>query len=93
MGGLALLPGTHKVGLYEYYPAFGTGGITVHEDDMQGQWLTTDFEAGDALVFHSLNLHRSLPNVTPDRLRFSADFDTRRPANPWRRMSSGLTAA
>ena len=74
LGGLTILPGTHKKGLYEYYPAYGTGGITVHQDDMRGHWLTTDFEAGDALVFHSLNLHRSLPNLTPDRLRFSADF-------------------
>jgi len=74
LGGLCLLPGTHKSGVYEYYPAYGTGGMTVHEDDIKGQWLTTDFKAGDVLVFHSLNLHRSLPNVTPDRLRFSADF-------------------
>jgi len=36
-------------------------------------WHTTDFKAGDALLFHSHTIHKALPNLTPDRLRLSTD--------------------
>ena len=36
-------------------------------------WLTTDYEIGDCLMFHSLTLHKALPNVTDNKLRVSLD--------------------
>ncbi len=44
-------------------------------------WLTTDFEAGDVLVFHSLTVHAAKRNHT-DRLRLSADFRYQAVADP-----------
>ena len=35
-------------------------------------WLTADYRPGDLLVFHSLMIHRALPN-TSDRIRLSLD--------------------
>ena len=37
------------------------------------EWVGSDFELGDAIVFHSQTLHRSLPNRT-DRIRLSVDY-------------------
>ena len=36
-------------------------------------WLTTDYEIGDCLMFHSLTLHKALPKVTDNKLRVSLD--------------------
>ena len=74
LGGLAILPGTHKARtVYDHHFSLGAGSLTVDEDRREGDWLTTDYEIGDCLMFHSLTLHRALPNVTPDRLRVSLD--------------------
>ena len=74
LGGLAILPGTHKAStVYDHHFSLGAGALTVDEDRREGDWLTTDYEIGDCLMFHSLTLHRALPNVTPDRLRVSLD--------------------
>jgi hypothetical protein len=35
--------------------------------------VTTDYQAGDVLVFHCLTTHAALPNLT-DRLRISAEY-------------------
>lgn len=40
--------------------------------ELGGRWLTTDFEAGDLMVFSAFTLHGTLDNQT-DRVRTSAD--------------------
>ena len=40
---------------------------------MNGNWHTTDYEVGDALIFHSLTVHKALPNETDEHIRLSLD--------------------
>jgi hypothetical protein len=42
-------------------------------DSLPPGWRTTDFEAGDVLVFHCLTTHAALPNQSR-RMRFSAEY-------------------
>ena len=74
LGGLSILAGSHQQGVFEYHLELGAGGMGVDDDYLRGDWLTTDYKAGDALVFHSMTVHKSLPNTTPDRMRFSVDY-------------------
>jgi ectoine hydroxylase-related dioxygenase (phytanoyl-CoA dioxygenase family) len=78
LGGLAVLPDSHKSGFIEHnfnaekkYAGHGLADeqLPGRDDD----WVSGDFEAGDFLVFHSFTIHKALPNLTPDRLRFSTD--------------------
>jgi Phytanoyl-CoA dioxygenase (PhyH) len=63
LGGLALLPGSQT-----------TDRVTPHPlGQLSSGWLTTDYEPGDALVFHCLTSHAALPNLT-DRMRFSVEY-------------------
>jgi hypothetical protein len=39
----------------------------------KGRWLSTEFRAGDALIFTIYTVHASLDNQTADRFRFSSD--------------------
>ena len=74
LGGLAVLPGSHKRNtVLDHHFSLGAGSLTVDTDEQEGDWVTTDYEMGDALIFHSLTLHQALPNVTEDRLRVSLD--------------------
>ena len=74
LGGLAVLPGSHKIGkVREHHFSLGAGGLVVDEEDLQGAWLSTNYEAGDALIFPSLTVHQALPNYTEDRMRVSLD--------------------
>lgn len=74
LGGLAVLPGSHKIGkVREHHFSLGAGGLMVEQEDLTGTWLSTNYEAGDALIFPSLTVHQALPNYTEDRLRVSLD--------------------
>ena len=74
LGGLAVLPGSHKIEeVREHHFSLGAGGLAVEEEDLTGTWLSTNYEAGDALIFPSLTVHQALPNYTEDRLRVSLD--------------------
>lgn len=74
LGGLRVLPGSHRQGLRPVRPAVGVGGLEIDGDVPFGdEWATTDFDCGDVLVFHSLTVHAAKPNRT-DRLRLSVDF-------------------
>ena len=74
LGGLSILAGSHQQGVFEYHPELGAGGMGVDAEYLTGEWLTTDYRAGDALIFHSMTVHKSLPNTTLDRMRFSVDY-------------------
>ena len=74
LGGLAVAAGSHRKGYQEHaakFPgAIGGRGVEVSEET---KWHSADFRAGDALFFHAFTVHKALPNLTPDRLRLSAD--------------------
>ena len=74
LGGLAILPGSHKINaVHDHLFSLGAGALAIHEEDLKGEWVTTDYEIGDSLIFHSLTVHQALPNLTEDRLRVSLD--------------------
>jgi hypothetical protein len=71
MGGLAVAEGSHRQGVHEFTVASGAGGVEVTEP-FESAWRCGDFELGDALIFHSMTVHKGLDNKT-DRLRHSID--------------------
>ena len=74
LGPLGLIPGSHKVGkVLDHHFSLGAGSLAIHDEDLTGEWRSNDFEAGDALIFHSLTVHQALPNLTEDRIRVSLD--------------------
>ena len=92
LGGLAVLRGSHKVGrVLEHHFSLGAGSLIVdtdaHEElvpegELQTEWLTTDYEIGDTLIFPALTMHKALPNLTEDRLRVSLDNRYQRVGDP-----------
>lgn len=73
LGSLRMLQSSHLGGLIEADPGKGPGGLQVEVDDDDPAWRTTDYRAGDVIIFTSLTVHGALRN-NEDRLRFSADF-------------------
>jgi len=75
-GGIAILERSHTHGVLPLAFSLGAGGRhAVLEGELAThRWLSRDFAAGDALVFHSHTVHRSLHNLSPDRMRLSVDF-------------------
>jgi ectoine hydroxylase-related dioxygenase (phytanoyl-CoA dioxygenase family) len=72
LGPLALLAGSHKLGLQNHTGlGVADGGVAVPEDTC---WSAGHLRCGDAILFHPFTLHRSLPNESGRRLRLSADF-------------------
>jgi hypothetical protein len=63
LGGLAVRPGSHHKASVHPRPY----------DRLEAGWVTTDYQAGDVLVFHCLTTHAALPN-REGRLRFSAEY-------------------
>jgi len=92
MGPLALLEGSHRLErIKETY-----GRMDVDRDHVEGwfssdpiemvdrfggRWLTTEFEAGDAMIFGMFTMHGSLNNVT-NRYRLSCDTRYQRADEP-----------
>ncbi len=74
LGGLAVLPGSHRLGFLPHLRSTGAGGHGIDTQSLPGVWSSTDFRAGDALIFHSHTIHGGLPNRTADRIRVSFDF-------------------
>jgi len=86
LGGLAVLRGSHKVNqVLEHHFSLGAGSLHLEPDmhpGLNGEWLTTDYEIGDTLVFPFLTVHKALPNLTEDRLRVSLDNRYQRVGDP-----------
>lgn len=73
VGGLAVVPGSHKASLYDFPDGMpgkaapiAPGKIAEHE------WRRPDYQVGDLLMFHSMTAHAGLPNFS-DRFRLSID--------------------
>jgi ectoine hydroxylase-related dioxygenase (phytanoyl-CoA dioxygenase family) len=83
LGGLAVLPGSHRLGIAPLEFALGAGHRQAKLDERFEAlgWTGGDFAFGDALVFHSLTVHRALPN-TSDRMRLSVDYRFQREGEP-----------
>jgi ectoine hydroxylase-related dioxygenase (phytanoyl-CoA dioxygenase family) len=70
-GPLQVAAGTHKDGVYDFHIGAGAGGIEIR-DSLDGRWVSGPFTRGDVLVFHSMTVHKGVPNRS-DRLRMSMD--------------------
>jgi len=77
LGGLAVIPGSHKVNrVLEHHFSLGAGSLVVDvnaHEDIDPVWYSTDYEIGDTLIFPALMIHKALPNYTEDKLRLSLD--------------------
>ncbi|MFN8006885.1 MAG: phytanoyl-CoA dioxygenase family protein [Terriglobia bacterium] len=80
MGGLATAQRSHWLGLLDHvehetaysYIFRGRKQRGVPVEQVASAWLTADYRSGDLLIFHSLTIHRALPNRS-DRVRLSLD--------------------
>lgn len=82
LGGLAVLEGSHQQGLLPTVAARGAGSRGILLENSGQKWVSTDFRAGDVLVFLALTVHSGLPNLTRNRLRLSMDIRTSPVAEP-----------
>jgi hypothetical protein len=74
LGPLAVLVGSQQSGaIFDHHFALGAGGLAVDTEALAGEWVSSDFALGDALIFPSRTVHQALPNLTRDRLRVSLD--------------------
>lgn len=74
LGGLAVLPRSHRSGRLQVRSATGPGGLTVDHASIGTDWRGQDLLAGDVLFFHSHTIHQALPNLSEDGLRVSVDY-------------------
>jgi hypothetical protein len=77
--------GSHKGGVHDFAVSSGAGGMIV-SDPLEGRWRGGDFALGDVLIFHSLNVHRALPNLSGS-LRQSVDMRFQRASDPVTELS------
>jgi hypothetical protein len=70
LGGLAIAPGSHRQGPL----AHGTDGVVSWPAGVEPTWATTDYRAGDAVMFSGLTVHGACPNRTERELRISVDY-------------------
>ncbi len=82
MGGLGVLTGSHKFGVLPVSRSLGAGGLRAHFEKIGGEWVSSPFDNGDILFFHSHTVHRGLPNLSGNRLRLSVDFRYQRASDP-----------
>ncbi|MBC8242564.1 MAG: phytanoyl-CoA dioxygenase family protein, partial [Alphaproteobacteria bacterium] len=80
MGGLSVAEGSHRQGVHDFTVASGAGGLETMEP-FADKWRGGDFALGDALIFHSMLVHKGLDNRT-DRLRHSLDSRYQRASEP-----------
>lgn len=71
VGPLQIAASSHTNGVYDFGIAGGAGGIEI-KDKLEGTWASSDFAAGDMLLFHSMVVHKGVPNRS-DKLRMSMD--------------------
>ena len=74
--GLAVLRGSHRYGVLglSHHPGPGNRQAVIPTEMLaELHWVTTDFQAGDILLFPSTAVHASLNNGT-DSMRLSVDY-------------------
>jgi hypothetical protein len=83
VGPLQIAAGSHRNGVYEFDIGAGAGGIEI-TDPLDGRWVSGEIRLGDVLIFHSMTVHKGVPNRS-ERLRMSMDVRyqlVREPFNP-----------
>jgi hypothetical protein len=83
LGGLAVVPGSHRQGMLQAQPAQGAGGFGLEVGE-EWSWMGGDFQCGDVLIFHSHVVHQGRDNVSADLLRLSVDYRYQPASHPIR---------
>lgn len=81
MGGLSVLSGSHKSGIFPVTEASGAGRLRSDTSSINAEWVSSSFNLGDMLLFYSHTVHQGLPNLSGNRLRISADFRYQKASN------------
>lgn len=77
-GALAVAAGSHTSGILETKVGSGAGGMDISVP-IPGTWVTGAFQAGDALIFSDVTVHKALPNLTREiRQSFDARYQPAR---------------
>jgi hypothetical protein len=71
LGGLAVQPGTHKLGFLPHSRTVGAGGFGVQVD---APWVGGNYALGDILIMHSHTVHAARDHRDSQRIRISFDF-------------------
>ncbi len=77
LGGLSILVGSHRFGIFPVKPAHGAGGLGIDTAPLEAdglRWAAGDYELGDAIFFHSHTVHKAMPNQTSELMRLSVDY-------------------
>jgi ectoine hydroxylase-related dioxygenase (phytanoyl-CoA dioxygenase family) len=85
-GVLAVAEGSHRGGLRPYQAVAGARVACCDPSDLEGRWVAADLAPGDVIAFHSLTVHRALPNRSA-ALRLSVDARYQRAGDPVCRMT------
>ena len=74
VGGLAVVPGSHKRSYYDYAEnEIPNQALPIAPGKIaDNSWRRPDYKAGDILMFHGMTAHAGLPNAS-DRFRLSID--------------------
>jgi len=81
VGPLQVAVGSHLAGVYDFGIAGGAGGIEI-SNPLAGRWVSGAFAVGDVLLFHSMTVHKGVPNRS-NRLRMSMDVRYQRVSEPF----------
>ena len=81
VGPLQIAAGTHTGDVYDFDIGAGAGGIEITEP-FADRWVSGPFALGDVLIFHSMTVHKGVPNRS-DRLRMSMDVRFQRVSEPF----------
>lgn len=75
MGAMQVIRGSHKWGYIEHFGGKNEGAFleTAQFDFKPEDVITFEMQPGDALIFNSLTMHRSVSNVS-DKIRWSIDL-------------------
>lgn len=74
LGSLSILEGSNDGGLLQVTSNPGAGGLETILCGLGYEWAEGDYEAGDIVIFHSMTVHKGLPNRQPGRIRLSLDL-------------------
>jgi hypothetical protein len=88
VGPLQIAAGSHRGGVYDFHIGAGAGGIEIR-DPLEGSWVSGSFAVGDVLLFHSMTVHKGVPNRS-DRLRMSMDVRFQRADHPFNPDNANL---
>lgn len=73
LGGLSVLKGSHRENILDVKKALGAGGYETILCNHEYEWVGSNYECGDILIFPSHTIHKGLPSLMPDQIRLSCD--------------------